>query len=28
MGNLNQACEHFEDVLDFCRKAGYQPELA
>ena len=28
MGNLNQACEHFEDVLDFCRKAGSQPELA
>ena len=28
MGNLKQACEHFEDALDFCRKAGYRPELA
>jgi tetratricopeptide (TPR) repeat protein len=28
MGNLNQAKEHFEDALSFCRKAGYGPELA
>ncbi len=28
MGNLDQAAEHFEDALAFCRKAGYRPELA
>ena len=28
MGNLNQAAAHFEDALDFCRKAGYRPDLA
>ena len=28
MGKPNQAAEHFEDALAFCRKAGYRPELA
>ncbi len=28
MGNLDQAAVHFEESLDFCRKAGYRPELA
>ena len=28
IGNLDQATAHFEDALDFCRKAGYRPELA
>ncbi len=28
MGYLEQATEHFEDALAFCRKAGYRPELA
>ena len=28
MGELDQAAEHFEDSLAFCRKAGYRPELA
>ncbi len=28
VGNLDQATSHFEDALAFCRKAGYQPELA
>ncbi len=28
MGNLDLATEHFEDALDFCRKASYRPELA
>ena len=28
MGNLGQAAEHFEGALDFCRKAGFRPELA
>jgi hypothetical protein len=28
MGNLEQAAEHFENALAFCRKAGYRPELA
>ena len=28
MGDLDQASEHFEDALAFCRKAGYRPELA
>ena len=27
MGNLDQAAQHFEDALTFCRK-GYRPELA
>jgi DNA-binding CsgD family transcriptional regulator len=27
-GNLNLACDHFEDALVFSRKAGYRPELA
>ena len=27
MGNLDQACGHFEDALAFCRK-GFKPELA
>ena len=28
MGNMDQAADHFEDALGFCRKAGYRPELA
>ncbi len=28
MGNLNQAAEHFEDALTFCRRADYRPEQA
>jgi tetratricopeptide (TPR) repeat protein len=28
MGDLDQAAEHFEEGLAFCRKAGYRPELA
>ncbi|MCH8745942.1 MAG: AAA family ATPase [Chloroflexi bacterium] len=28
MGKLDQAAQHFEDALAFCRKAGYRPELA
>jgi DNA-binding CsgD family transcriptional regulator/tetratricopeptide (TPR) repeat protein len=28
IGNLNDSQAHFEDALTFCRKAGYQPELA
>ena len=28
MSNLEQAEAHFEESLTFCRKAGYQPELA
>ena len=28
MGNTGQAVTHFEDALNFCRKAGYLPELA
>ncbi len=28
MGRLDQAVEHFEDALSFCRPAGYRPELA
>jgi len=28
MGDLDQAVEHFEDSLSFCRPAGFQPELA
>ena len=27
-GNLDRAADHFEDALDFCRNAGYRPELA
>ncbi len=28
MGDLDNAAEHFDDALAFCRKAGYRPELA
>ena len=28
MGNLDQAAQHFEDALTFCRNAGYRTELA
>ncbi len=28
VGNLDQASDHFEDALAFCRKAGLRPELA
>ena len=28
MGNLDQAARHFEDALEFCRRAPYRPELA
>ena len=28
MSDLDQAVDHFEDALAFCRKAGYRPELA
>ena len=28
MNNLDRAVAHFEDALNFCRKAGYRPELA
>jgi len=28
LGKLDQALDHFEDALAFCRKAGYRPELA
>jgi len=28
MGNLDEAAEHFEDALGFCRKSGSRPELA
>ena len=28
MGDLDQASVHFEDALDFSRKAGFRPELA
>ena len=28
IGNLGQTAAHVEDALAFCRKAGYQPELA
>ncbi|MFQ6029161.1 MAG: LuxR C-terminal-related transcriptional regulator [Dehalococcoidia bacterium] len=28
MGNLDQATEHFEEALAFCRKAGWAPELS
>ena len=28
LGRLDQAAAHFEDSLEFCRKAGYRPNLA
>ncbi len=28
LGRLDQAVAHFEDSLEFCRKAGYRPNLA
>lgn len=28
MGEPDQAATHFQDALEFCRKAGYRPELA
>ena len=28
MGKLDDAAGHFEEALNFCRKAGYRPELA
>ena len=28
LGKLDQAVGHFEDSLEFCRKAGYRPNLA
>ena len=28
LGDLDQALVHFEDALDFCRRAGYRPVLA
>ena len=28
MGKPDDAAAHFDDALAFCRKAGYQPELA
>ena len=28
MGNLDLAIAHFEEAVTFCRKVGYQPELA
>ena len=28
LGQLDQAMNHFEDALAFCRKAGYRPDLA
>ncbi len=28
IGRLDQAVAHFEDALAFCRRAGYDPELA
>ena len=28
MGDLDLGATHFEDALDFCRKAAYRPELA
>ena len=28
LGRLETAADHFEDALSFCRKAGYQPDLA
>jgi hypothetical protein len=28
MGKFEDSLTHFEDALEFCRKAGYRPELA
>ena len=28
MGNVDQAAQHFEEALVFCRRASYRPELA
>ena len=28
MGNVAKARTHFQDAIDFCRNAGYSPELA
>ena len=28
IGNLDQAAVHFEEAIEFCRKAGYRSELA
>ncbi len=28
LGRLDQAVAHFEDSLEFCRRAGYRPNLA
>ena len=28
MADLDQAAQHFDDALVFCRRAGYGPELA
>ena len=28
VGIVGQAANHFEDELEFCREAGYRPELA
>ena len=28
MGNPDQAINHFDDALEFCRKAGFRPEVA
>jgi ATP/maltotriose-dependent transcriptional regulator MalT len=28
IGELDNAADHFEDAMAFCRKAGYRPELA
>ncbi len=27
-GDADQSAAHFKDALEFCRKAGYRPELA
>ena len=28
LGDVRRAASHFEDTLEFCRNAGYRPELA
>ena len=28
MGDASQSASHFEDALEFCRNAGYRPDLA
>ena len=28
MGELDRAADHFEDSLNYCRNAGYRPQLA